>query len=163
MLQSATDSTLTLTSNNSLLSYVSDWASACRLAECRCDRVFLAACLVCLFSDDAPAFVAAALLIVGTILFSVGELWSSAAGWAMSYNLAEPERQGEYLGLWQLGSTAVSVAGPALVTVLILRGAVGWVALGLIFLLTSVGLAVAGRRGWVGVDRTRPRVLEETS
>jgi MFS family permease len=133
-------------------------------ATLRYGVAFLAACVVCLFSDNTPAVVAAALLIVGTIAFSIGELWASAAGWLLSYNLADPDRQGEYLGMWQLGSSAVSVVGPALVAVLVLQGgAVGWVALGLIFLLASAVLAAGGRRGWAGVDRSQPPLVREAA
>jgi MFS family permease len=125
---------------------------------------FLAACVVCLFSHGVPALVAAALLVIATVGFSIGELWASAAGWLLSYNLADPGRQGEYLGMWQLGSTAVSVVGPALVTVLVLQGgAVGWVALGLVFLLAALLLAVGGRRGWAGVDRSRSQLVGEAA
>ncbi|MFD9632962.1 hypothetical protein [Streptomyces violascens] len=72
---------------------------------------------------------------------------SSASGWGISYGLAAPERQGEYLGAWTLSSDLARAGGPLLVAVLVAHGGdTGWLALGVLFLAAgTVTAPVAGR------------------
>ncbi len=126
-------------------------------AAMRCGLVMLAACGVCILSAGASGVMASAILVLAVVLLSLGELWGAAAGWAISYDLADPHRQGEYLGMWSLGGSLVGVAGPALVAVLIIHGGrTGWGVLGMLFFASFAVQAFGGRRRWFGTSRIEP-------
>jgi MFS family permease len=105
----------------------------------RLASIFLAACCVVLsFAGYLDAFGASALLIVGIVLLTLGELIQSAAGWSLSYQLAPRERQGEYLAVFSLGVGAMYTVGPALITIgIIEQGMPGWLGLAACFLATG--------------------------
>lgn len=89
---------------------------------------------------------AAAALFACVVLLSVGEMLQSAGGWGMSFELADPDRQGEYLSVFSLGATLEAVVGPALVTALVVHGGVaGWAGLGVAFLASAVASRVLAR------------------
>jgi hypothetical protein len=102
--------------------------------------VMLAGCSVAL---AAAAYVstwfAAALLILATVLMSLGEIWQSAGAWELSYRYADPEREVQSLAVFSLGVTAQDIYGPALVTVAVIgTGAAGWLGLAALFLVATV-------------------------
>lgn len=91
-----------------------------------------------LAGGPAPAG-AVALAVVAVGLHTAGELWSAAAGFELSFSLADPAAQGEYQGVFGLSQAVASSLGPALATSLCLPlGAIGWLALGM--LLLAAGL-----------------------
>lgn len=98
--------------------------------------VSLAACCVVLaFAGRLDAFGASLLLIAGIVLLTFGELFQSAGGWSVSYQLAPRERQGEYLAVFSLGVGAMYTVGPALVTIgMVEQGIPGWLGLAACFL-----------------------------
>lgn len=77
----------------------------------------------------SPAL-AAALVGASAVPLTLGELWQSAGEWTVSYDLADPARRARDLSAFQLGSAGQQVAGPLVVTALILPHAAGWAALG---------------------------------
>jgi hypothetical protein len=82
---------------------------------------------------------AVALLLGTTVLFTVGDLWHSAGGAGIAYNLAAPPAIGEYQGVDQLLNGLVRAVGPALLTWLILSGGTaGWVATAALFAVTGL-------------------------
>jgi MFS family permease len=73
----------------------------------------------------SPAL-AALVAVVSAVALTFGELWQSAGEWKISYDLADPAHRARYLSAFQLGSGAQQVAGPLIVTALVLPHAWGW-------------------------------------
>lgn len=90
------------------------------------------------------------LSVLAVILLTCGELWQSAGGWAISYDLAPPERQAQYLATFQLGTAVQVMCAPTIVVTLVFPSSWGW--LGLALVTTAAGLLIrpavraAGRR-----------------
>lgn len=114
--------------------------------------VLLPACALVAMAEFVPALPAAGLLVAGVALFTLGELWTSAASWGLSFELASPHAQGQYQGVFSLGMSAEAVAGPVLATAVVLAlGAAGWILAGVLLLL--LGLAMPATARWA--QRTR--------
>ena len=96
--------------------------------------VMIAACFVFASSGWVGESGAILLLIGGMTLLTAGELLISAAGWSMVYGLARPHAQGEYGAVFGLGTSAMQLAGPALVVLLTDRyGVIGWGAVAAVY------------------------------
>jgi MFS family permease len=114
-----------------------------------------ASCLAVALSDNATTTVGVPLLVLAVVLLSIGEIWGSAAGWKLRFDLAPGPAQGTWGGVFALGSSVHLVVGPMLVTVLIETfDATGWVVLAPIFILVS--FAAGPTLAWA--RRTRPGV-----
>lgn len=86
-------------------------------------------------------FLAAVMLaVLAVVLLTCGELWQSAGGWAISFELAPPDRQAQHLATFQLGTAVQAMAGPALIVGLVFPYAWGW--LGLALVVAAAGLLV---------------------
>ena len=106
--------------------------------------VTTASCVAVAFSAGATTRVGVSLLVIAVLLLSVGEIWGSAAGWKLRFDLAPAQAQGAWGGAFALGSSVHLVVGPALVAVLIERyDAMGWVLLAPIFILVSTAAGPA--------------------
>jgi hypothetical protein len=101
--------------------------------------VMLAGCAVAIaLAAYVPAWFAVALLILATVLLSLGEIWQAAGAWELSYRYADPEREVQYLAVFSLGVTAQDLAGPALVTVAVIgAGTAGWMGLAVLFVVAT--------------------------
>ena len=56
--------------------------------------------------------------------------------WQISFDLADPARQGAYYGLWTFGNGLSEIVGPTLVTfALVSLGKPGWALLALMFVI----------------------------
>lgn len=111
-----------------------------------------AACAGYAAAGGLPGPSAIALLLVGTALLTVGELWQSASSWGLGYELADPAAQGQYQGVFSLGFGAQEIIGPSFVTLL----AIGWGSTGWLIIAAVVvagGLALPPVAGWAA--RTR--------
>jgi MFS family permease len=84
--------------------------------------------------------VAVLLAVLAVVLLTIGELWQSAGGWAVSYELAPPTRLAQYLATFQLGTGVQVMAAPAIIVGLVLPHALGW--LGLALVTAAAGLLV---------------------
>ncbi|GIF50412.1 MFS transporter [Asanoa ferruginea] len=121
-----------------------------RLQRRACVAVALA-CVVFGLTRGPTAGPATALLILGVVVLTAGELWSSAANWRLRFAFADPTAQGQYAGVFSLGIALRGVIGPVLVATLIggLRS-IGWIVLALffalMFLLINPVVETAGRR-----------------
>lgn len=95
-----------------------------------------------------PAPVAAVALMAGAVgLHTAGELWTAAAGFELSFSLADPAAHGEYQGVFGLSQAIASSLGPALATSLCLPlGTIGWLVLGA--LLLGAGVAAPHTVRW---------------
>jgi dipeptide/tripeptide permease len=89
---------------------------------------------------QAKPVAAVLLAVLAVILLTCGELWQSAGGWAISYALAPPERQAQYLATFQLGTSIQVIAAPVIVVGLVFPHSFGW--LGLALVTATAGLLV---------------------
>lgn len=79
------------------------------------------------------------LLLLATACFTWGEMWTSAAGWSFSYDLADPARLGAYQGIFGMGAGLAEVVGPVLATsVIVALGTPGWVLTGAGFVVVAL-------------------------
>ncbi|HEX5493086.1 MAG TPA: MFS transporter [Mycobacteriales bacterium] len=113
------------------------------------------ACVLLGLAASQPPGVASALLVVGAVVLTVGEVWQSAGGWGLSYDLAPTERYGQYQGVYALGNGLRDTLGPTVVTVLALQvGRGGWLLLAAGFaglgLVTAPVLSALGPGGRLG-------------
>ncbi|SCF32024.1 Predicted arabinose efflux permease, MFS family [Micromonospora viridifaciens] len=126
-------------------------AGAARAAR-RAGAVIAVACVLFAASGGVPAPVAVALLLAGSLVHVVGELWHAAAGWGVSFGLAPAHAQGQYQGAYGMGMQLGSMVAPVVVTTLAVGwGVPGWLLLGVLFLL--LGALVPPVVAWAG--RTR--------
>ncbi|WP_406122395.1 MFS transporter [Streptomyces canus] len=103
-----------------------------------------ASCLAIAVSAGVPALVGVGALVVAVALLSLSEVWSSAAGWKLRYELAPAWAQGTWGGVFALGSSVNLVLGPAVVTLVVARyEATGWAALAAGFLLVAAAVVPA--------------------
>lgn len=113
----------------------------------RAGLVCLAACLLLAVTPSAGVWGAAIAAVVALLLFTLAELWQSASAFGLGFGLAGTQNRGEYLGAFNLHIVVQAAIGPALVTYLVVSvGALGWVALGLIFTLSALVIGPAARR-----------------
>ncbi|GAA0602725.1 MFS transporter [Streptomyces crystallinus] len=135
----------------------SDTVAGAAVAGRRAGWALLAACAATATTAALPPVAAVLVLAAGVALLTAGELLSSASGWGISYGLADPHRQGEFLGAWSLGSDLARAGGPLLVAALVTHGGVGgWLLLGTLFLAagTLTGpLAARAERAALGEGR----------
>jgi MFS-type transporter involved in bile tolerance (Atg22 family) len=69
-------------------------------------------------------------------LHVVAELLIAMIHWQISFDLADPSRQGAYYGLWTFGNGLSEIVGPTLVTfALVSLGKPGWALLAIMFVL----------------------------
>ncbi|MFH8757258.1 MFS transporter [Streptomyces atroolivaceus] len=111
--------------------------------------------LLMMTAGSVPAWAAAALLLVATAVYTLGELWHAAAAMEYSFGLAAPHAQGQYSGVFGLGGGVAEALAPALLGTLAFGlGRPGWFLLGALFLV--VGLASRPLVSWA--VRTSPQV-----
>ena len=84
--------------------------------------------------------------LASAVPLTFGELWQAAGEWKISFDLAEPAYRSRYLSTFQLGSGLQQVAGPLVVTSLILPHSRGWLVLGAALLMAGLafGPLIAG-------------------
>ncbi|WP_030245577.1 MFS transporter [Streptomyces sp. NRRL S-350] len=115
----------------------------------RAGLALAASCLVISLAHGLPAALAAVVVLGGVALQSLGEVIGQAGGWALSYDLAGERDHGAYQGVYNAGTAAAMMAGPALVSTLVIGyGVAGWVALGA--LLAAAGLTMRPVVRWAG-------------
>ncbi|WP_225849046.1 MFS transporter [Streptomyces sp. HPF1205] len=122
-----------------------DLRSAAR--ACRWSGLLLAgACLVVAASHGLPAAAASAVLLAAVVMQTAGEVFSQAAGWLLSYDLADPNATGAYQGVFNAGSSAGLMAGPAVVTATAIgHGPAGWAVPAAVFALSGAAMVPAVR------------------
>ena len=86
-----------------------------------------AACLVFAAADSVGVWLAATVLALGMVVQTLSEVICSAAGWALSYDLADPDHPGAYQGMYSSGFALATMLAPIIVSVTALRyGMLGW-------------------------------------
>ncbi len=113
----------------------------------RAGLILAASCLVLGLAHGTPPALAAVVVLVGVALQAAGEVLSQAGTWALSYDLAGERAHGAYQGVFNAGSSAALMIGPAVVsTAVIGHGLVGWAVLGAV--LAGAGLAMGPAVRW---------------
>ncbi|MEU3546122.1 MFS transporter [Streptomyces longwoodensis] len=125
----------------------------------RAGWVMLAACAVFALSAGGGTAWAVGLLVLGAVLQVVAEMGQSAGSWQLSFELAPPDRVGEYQGFFGTGVTVARTLGPLVLTSLLVEwGTPGWLLLGAVTLGASYAMGPAARRAQGGtVYLRRPR------
>ncbi|SBT37428.1 MFS transporter [Micromonospora auratinigra] len=131
---------------------VDDPASAGRAVR-RSGVAFLAGMAAMAGAAGLPARLAVGLILVGICVHTVGELWHTAGSLELRFSLAPAHAQGQYSGLFGLGSGLANVLAPSVLALCCVSwGVPGWLLLGGVFL--AVGLAVPAVTRWA--QRTGP-------
>lgn len=92
---------------------------------------------------------AIALLVIGALLHAFAEILSQAASWALSFELADPARAGEYQGVFSMSFSAGATLAPLVIAAALGNGMPGWFALAAVFVFSAGGMcavAVAATR-----------------
>jgi MFS family permease len=115
--------------------------------------------IACAVFADSPVL-AFAVLVMGMVLHTAGELWHSAGSYGLSYELAPAGSHGEYQGFFSLGRGLTAALAPLVVTTVCLadgadwRPVGGWLLLGLI--VAAAASAVPRATRWArGADAAR--------
>ncbi|WP_369171302.1 MFS transporter [Streptomyces sp. R28] len=102
-----------------------------------------ACCLLTALTASVGPWTAGALVAAATVTLTLGEIWQSVGAWRLSYALSPPEGRTYYLSVYELGTSAASAAGPALITWAVTEnGQRGWAALAAGFAATGAAVAV---------------------
>ncbi|WP_327302161.1 MFS transporter [Streptomyces sp. NBC_01298] len=132
---------------------VTEVGSAARAMR-RAGLAVLGCALAFATTGSLPSPLAVAVLVVAVTLLTAAELFQSAGSWSLSYELAAPERLGEYQGAWNVGTQLGRAAGPFAITLALSGlGAAGWVVLGLTYAAAATLALPLARRA----AATRPR------
>jgi dipeptide/tripeptide permease len=91
---------------------------------------------------------AAAVLVAGMVVYTFGELWHAAAEMEWTFGLAPAHAQGQYAGVFGLGTGIADAVGPIVLVVCLHWGAAGWLLVGGGFLL--VGAVSPPVVAWAG-------------
>lgn len=110
-------------------------------------------CVLLTFTGGLEAVWAVPSLILVVVLATLGEMWGDSAAWAIRFEFAPHNAQGEYGGVFALGTAIPAAMGPLLATSLPDRfGGIGWIGLIALF---AIGYALSAPAvAWV--RRTRP-------
>ncbi|MFF8940362.1 MFS transporter [Streptomyces paradoxus] len=102
--------------------------------------VAVAAGLLLMLAAEKPSpWISAALLLTAVAVYTLGELWHSAAAMEYSFGLAASHAQGQYSGVFGLGGGVAEALAPVLLGSLALGlGRPGWYLLGAMFLITGL-------------------------
>ncbi|WP_327358511.1 MFS transporter [Streptomyces sp. NBC_01304] len=119
--------------------------------------IMLATCVVFALSGNGGPVVAGTILIAGSVLLVIAEMWQSAGSWQIGFDLAPAGRIGEYQGFFGTGVTIARTLGPLVLTALLVGwGFGGWLLLGGVFLVASYAMGpvvrwAEGTRAGAGV------------
>ncbi|MFD5713560.1 MFS transporter [Streptomyces pharetrae] len=85
---------------------------------------------------------ATAFAVLAVVLLTAAELWQSGGAWAISYELARPDRLTQYLSTFQLGTALQGIVAPWVITAVILPNALGWPVFAVLSALAGAGVAL---------------------
>lgn len=126
------------------------------------------AVIACTAFATSPAL-AFALLVVGMVLHTAGELWHSAGSYGLSYELAPAGSHGEYQGFFSLGRGATAALAPMVVTTVCLadgarwRPVTGWLLLGLVVAAAAAAVPSATRAAARRAEAPLPLPVQESA
>lgn len=126
-------------------------------AQRRGASCFVLSCGVVLVTHDTAGWVTIALVWLGHVTVTAAELYQSAGQWGLQAELSDPDRRGEYQGVAQLGHTLGTVWAPAAYTFLAMEvGTLGWVTIGVLVAVATVGIHPATRAAERHLARVAP-------
>jgi MFS family permease len=96
-----------------------------------------AVCILVPVTGRLPALLSGACFVLLVTALTFAELWQSAGSWGYTVALAPEHQRGSYLAFFSLGFTAVTIAGPALITALVDLRLLGWLLLAAWFLVAT--------------------------
>ncbi len=109
-------------------------------------------CLVFAAAHGPSAAVASGILVAAVVLQTLSEMVSSAAGWALSYDLADERAHGAYQGVFSSGFALAAMLAPLVATATALHhGTAGWALLAAVF--AAAGLALGPATRWAAASR----------
>ncbi|MGW4638483.1 MFS transporter [Sphaerisporangium sp. NPDC004334] len=121
--------------------------SASRLVRLAGVAMFASCAAFALSQAGASAWAAAAVLLAAAGLQVLGEMMLAAGAWEIAFDLAPPDRQGQYQGFFGSGTAVARMAGPLLLTTVVLGwGTAGWLLLGGLFLVAGSAMGPAVHR-----------------
>jgi MFS family permease len=121
-------------------------------ASRRAGFALLAACLLTSLTAGSAHLVTMGLLVVAALAHVAGEMWYSAGGWAISFELAPEQAHGQYQGTYAMGQHFGQMIAPAVITALVLGwGTPGWLVLGGVF--AAVGSLIPPVIRWAAANR----------
>jgi MFS family permease len=107
-------------------------------ASRRAGLLLLLACALFAASGVRNTILASVLLCLGALVHVYGEMLQSAGAWVLSFDLAPPDKQGQYQGMFWTGFAASSMLAPSLMIFLLIEwGSPGWIVLGVLFALSG--------------------------
>lgn len=125
----------------------------------RAGLVFALCCVIFALARGQGVWLAAVILVAGTLAHVLGEMWHSAGAWSLSYGLARDGAQGQYQGLFETSTQLGSMVAPlAITSALAGLGYGGWLVFAVVFLAAG-HLALPATR-WA--QRTRPATAATT-
>ncbi|MEH0842228.1 MFS transporter [Micromonospora sp. CPCC 205711] len=131
---------------------VDDTATAARVIR-RSGVAFLVGMAAMAAAAGLPGRLAAALVVAGICVHTVGELWHTAGSLELRFALAPAHAQGQYSGLFGFGSGLAGVAAPSVLALCCLTwGAPGWLLLGGVFVAVGLVMPAVVR----AAERRRP-------
>ena len=87
-------------------------------------------------AEGTSEWVACAVLVIGVVFHTLGELYSSGASWGIGFGMAREHLQGQYQGAYSLGRSLSGIVAPIIViATAISLGRDGWVILAASFVL----------------------------
>jgi hypothetical protein len=118
----------------------------------RSGALFLVSCVVYGLAGGRSAGVAIVLLVVAELAHVAGELLQAPGSWGYGYGLAPDDLQGQYQGLFTMSYSISSMLAPVIVTTVVISGGLlGWLAIGLMFLVVGTVMGPVGR--WAAANR----------
>lgn len=115
------------------------------------------ACVLFGIAGATPRSLAIILAMVAVLVYSFGEVLQATAAWQFSFDLADPNRPGEYQGVFASGASAGPVLAPLVISsVLVNVGDGGWLVLGAGFLVVGAAHPFVLRRRVSEADGQTP-------
>ncbi|TGB14627.1 MFS transporter [Streptomyces sp. MZ04] len=101
-----------------------------------------------LTSAGDSAWLAGGFLLVAVAVQALGEMMQAAGAWEVSFGLAPAGKHGQYQAFFGNGTTVAEMAGPLVLTGLIVYwGVPGWILLGVLFVVVAALMGPAVRWG----------------
>ncbi|MFF9585206.1 MFS transporter [Streptomyces achromogenes] len=120
----------------------------------RCGGLLIAtSCVIAALAAHGGPRLATAVLLTAVLVQSLGEVFYQSGSWTLGYELVPARAAGAYQGVYGLGTATATMAGPALLTAVVMPlGLIGWSALAALFAATALAMPSAAR--WAQRRRT---------
>lgn len=121
-------------------------------------------CLLVALSSRVGLALAIVVLVAAYVLLTWGEMLQTASSWGISYSLAPPHAQAEYLGAFGMGMAAQTFLGSSLGTWAVFQhDVVGWLGLAIAFLVAAALLGPVSRWAEVKLAESHPEPVRQAA